>query len=118
MSYPDKCKQWTDVIDVIRTDLNELRQREDGDPQMDIMTPPTDNKPKFKVNDIVYFKSEKPRNAFGEIQPTKNFREGDYRYNIKDIKTIKTILPYPRNIRYILNGKPKVSYAESELIKQ
>ena len=72
----------------------------------------------IRLEHKVYYKSEVPRNAFGEIQPTKNFREGDYRYNIKDIKTIKAILPYPRNIRYILNGKPKVSYAESELIKQ
>ncbi len=61
----DVYKQLTDVIDVIRTDLNEIRKREDGDTQKDIMTPPTDDKP----NDIVYFKSEKPRNAFGEIIP-------------------------------------------------
>ena len=46
------------------------------------MTPPTNAKPKFKVNDIVYFKSEKTRNAFGEIHPTNNFREGDYRFDI------------------------------------
>ncbi len=46
-------KQWTDVINIIRTDLNELRERQDGNPQTDIIVPPTDNKPKFKVNDIV-----------------------------------------------------------------
>ena len=111
-------KQWTDVVDVIRNDLNAIRLKQDGDPQYDIFKPPTDAIPKYKVGDKVYYKSEVPRNAFGEIQPTKNFREGDYRYNIKDIKTIKAVLPYQRNIRYILNGKPKVSYAESELIKQ
>ena len=40
-------RQWTDVIDIIREDLNEIRERPDGDPQKDIMIPPTDSKPKF-----------------------------------------------------------------------
>ena len=109
-------KQWTDVIDVIRTDLNELREREDGDPQTDIMTPPTDAKPKFKVNDIVYFKSERPRNAFGEIQPTNNFRAGDYRFDITNPRKIKQIIYYPKNVRYILENKNNVSYTAPELI--
>jgi len=68
-------KQWTDVIDIIREDLNEIRHREDGDPQHDVFTPPTDAKPKFKINDVVYFKSERPLNALGQVQPTNNFRE-------------------------------------------
>jgi hypothetical protein len=74
--------------------------------------------PKYKVGDVVFYKSEAPRNTLGEIQPSNTFREGDYRFNIKDAKRIKAILHYPKNIRYILEGKPKVSYAESELIKQ
>ena len=108
-------RQWTDVIDIIRTDLNELRLRPDGDPQYNIFAPPIDAKPKFKVGDVVYYKSERPLNALGQFQPTNTFREGDYRYNIKDAKKIKAILHYPKNIRYMLDGKPKVSYAESEL---
>ena len=55
-------------------------------------------------------------NALGEFQPTNNFREGDYRFNIKDPKTMKAILYYPKNIRYILNNREKASYAEPELI--
>ncbi len=109
-------KQWTDVINIIRTDLNELRERQDGDPQKDIMTPPTDNKPKFKVNDIVYFKSERPRNAFGEIQPTNNFRAGDYRFDITNPRKKKRIVYYPKNVRYILENKNNVSYTAPELI--
>lgn len=108
-------KQWTDVIDIIRNDLNNMRLKEDGDPQYGIFAPPTEAKPKFKVGDMVYYKSEVPRNAFGEIQPTKNFREGDYRWNINDIKKIKAILFYPKNIRYLLEGKNNVSYTASEL---
>jgi len=105
-------KQWTDVINIIRTDLNELRERQDGDPQKDIMTPPTDAKPKFKVNDIVYFKS----NAFGKIQPTNNFREGDFRFDITNPRKIKQIVYYPKNVRYILENKNNVSYTAPELI--
>ena len=32
-------------------------------------------KAKFKINDMVYFKSEVPLDALGNKQPTKNFRE-------------------------------------------
>ena len=109
-------KQWTDVIDIIRTDLNEIRLRPDGNPKEDIFAPSTDKLPKFKIDDVVYFKLERPMNALGEYQPTNNFRKGDYRYNIKNPQKIKQILYYPNNIRYILTTKPKVSYAEPELI--
>ena len=108
-------KQWTDVVDIIRKDLNEIRERPDGNPQYDIFTPPTDAKPKFKVGDIVFFKSDRPLNALGQFQPTNNFREGDFRFNIKDPRRIKSILHYPNNIRYLLENNNKTSYAESEL---
>ena len=77
--------------------------------------PSTDSKPKFKINDVVFFKSEKPRNALGQVQPTNNFREGDYRFDITNPKTIKQILYYPNNIRYILDTKNNVSYTAPEL---
>ncbi len=80
----------------IREDLNEIRHREDGDPQKDIMIPPTDSKPKFKINDVVFFKSQKPLNALGQVQPTNTFREGDFRFNIKDPRAIKQIVYYPK----------------------
>lgn len=108
-------KQWTDVVNIIRTDLNAMRLREDGNPQYDLFQEPTNNIPKFKVGDMVYYKSEVPRNAFGEIQPTNNFRQGDYRWNIKDIRKIKALLYYPKNIRYLLEGKNNVSYTAAEL---
>ena len=79
------------------------------------MLPPTDNKPKFKINDVVFFKSEKPRNALGQVQPTNNFREADYRFDITNPKKIKQIVYYPKNIRYILDGKNNVSYTAPEL---
>ena len=79
-------RQWIDVISIIRTDLNELRLRPDGDPKEDIFEPSTDKQPKLKIDDIVFLKLERPMNALGEYQPTNNFRKGDYRYNIKNPK--------------------------------
>ncbi len=108
-------KQWTDVIDIIRNDLNDMRLKKDGNPQKDLIIPSLEAKPKFKIGDMVYYKSEVPRNAFGEIQPTTNFREGDYRWNITDVRKIASILYYPKNIRYLLQGKNNVSYTASEL---
>jgi transposase InsO family protein len=108
-------KQWDQAVPIIREDLNEIRHREDGDPQKDIMTPPTDAKPKFKINDVVFFKSEKPRNALGQVQPTNTFRMGDYRFDITNPKKIKQIVYYPKNVRYILDGKNNVSKSAPEL---
>jgi hypothetical protein len=79
------------------------------------MVPPTDAKPKFKVNDIVFFKSERPRNALGQVQPTNNFLVGDFRYDITNPRKIKQIFYYPKNIIYILDGKNNVSYTAPEL---
>lgn len=109
-------RQWTDILDIIRSDLNEIRRKPDGDPRNDIMTPPIDKNPKYKIGDIVFVRSERPMSALGEIQPTNSFRKGDYRFDIKNPHTIKQILYYPNNIRYIVTDKKKCSYSEPELI--
>lgn len=106
-------KEWTDVIDVIRNDLNKLRKKPDGD--TNYMPPMTEKKPLYKVGDVVIRKSEKPRNALGHVQSTDNFRTGDYRWDTKNPRKIEKVLYYPNNIRYILNGYPNVSYTEREL---
>ena len=64
---------------------------------------------------LFFFKSERPRNALGQVQPTNTFREGDFRYDITNPKKIKQIVYYPKNIRYILDGKNNVSYTAPEL---
>ena len=78
-----------------------------------------ESKPKFKVDQIVYRKLDKPRNALGHNQPTERFREGDVRIDVIEPRKIKRILymntePY---YRYILNDVPGVSYPENELKK-
>lgn len=107
-------KEWIPALDIIRKDLNEIRQKPDGDPfKNDIQL--TDKKPIYKVGDLVYRKVERPMNALGHYQNTSNFRAGDYRFDIKNPRKIIRVIRYPNNIRYILNGMNHVSYVESEL---
>ena len=107
---------WIDVINDIRADLNDVREKKEGNIFTDIYPVPPVVKPKYKVGDFVYYRLEMPEDALGNPQPTKKFREGDYRWKLVPTK-IKKILYYPdpTPIRYILNYKPNVSYAEYEL---
>ncbi len=109
-------KEWNEILDIIRKDLNKIREKPDGNPFNDFMTPITEKAPKYKIGDLVYRKVERPMNALGHYQNTTNFRVGDYRYDIKNPRKIINIFYYPNNIRYMLNGLRNVSYAESELM--
>lgn len=107
-------KEWTDVIPDVRKLLNDFRKKDEKDLYTFEYKVATSKKPKYKVGDLVYSISEVPRDALNYKQPTANFRVGDYRWNRQARKIIK-VLPYPNNIRYVLNYKPNVSYAEYEL---
>jgi hypothetical protein len=114
-------KEWNDkdVLNTIRTDLNRHRLKQEGNPYTDTYNLHNDRmKPKFKMGDIVYRKSEIPLTALGNKQSTLNFRVGDYRWELQPRKIIK-VLPYPEPVsfRYVLNYLPNVSYAEWELKK-
>ena len=50
------------------------------------MKQPINAVPKYKVGDLVYYRSEVPLDAFGNKQNTSNFRMGDYRWNIWDAR--------------------------------
>jgi len=114
----EEYRQWTDVLDKVRKDLNKIRKKDvsKNDPVTDEYPVPKFVEPKYKVGDIVYHISEVPRNALGHKQPTKNFRMGDYRWNMTPRKIVK-VLPYPNDVqvRYVLDHMPNVSYAEYEL---
>ena len=121
MSYREKesgeiYKEWDDVINIIRTDLNEFRKKPEQDRFTEIYPVPEYTIPKYKVGDLVYYRLDYPENALGNKQPTPNFRVGDYRWHMTATK-INKVLFYSGDvpIRYILNNKPNVSYAESEL---
>jgi hypothetical protein len=112
--------EWTDIIDYVRTEYNKERLREDGNPRTDIYKSyDLLTKPKFQENDIVYVKSEIPLNALGKKQEDlMRFRVGDYRF-IEVPKRIVKVIPFRGDVkfRYIVEGKPNVSYTEDELIK-
>lgn len=107
-------KEWLPPLNIIRKDLNKVREKPDGDP-FTFNPTLTDKIPKYNVGDLVYHKVERPMNALGHYQSTANFRVGDYRFDIKNPRKIIKVLPYPNNIRYILNGMNHVSYTEAEL---
>lgn len=109
-------RNWTDVIDIVRDDLNEIRRVKNIITPYDVKTPDvilTGNK--YNVGDKVFRKLEKPKDALGNNQPTSNFRVGDFRWELKS-REIKQILNYPNNIRYLLKGINSCSYTEAELM--
>jgi hypothetical protein len=107
---------WDDMIDEVRTKLNEIRKRPEGDPYTDPMKIPTDfTEPKFNVGDIVFQQLDVPQNALGHELSGK-FREGDSRWS-KIPRKIKIVTVYAgaEKFRYILDGIPNVSYTEAQL---
>jgi hypothetical protein len=72
--------------------------------------------PKYKVGDLVTYRLSKNQNALKQQIKGNNEsnRAGDMLYSLQP-KKIKNILFYPKNIRYMLEDLPQVSFAESEL---
>lgn len=115
----DVYREWPDIIDVVRTELNKIRKKTERNPFKSFYEPIDANvllkEPKYKVGDLVYRKSEIPLNTFQKKQNTLKFREGDYRYDLQARKITK-VLYYPKNIRYLLSNLDHVSYTENELL--
>ena len=105
-------REWTDIIPEVRKLLNKSRKKVLGEetPIAEI----TDDLPKFKVDDLVYRKLDKPQNMQGVNQNTDYFLSGDIRFEF-NARAITDVFFYPNNIRYRLNGLPFVSYTEDEL---
>jgi hypothetical protein len=115
-------KEWTDILDEVRTDLNQVRKKKlkdyidpDDYPVFDIQKA---GKQKYDIGSIVYEKLDWAENALGKKQPTPQFRQGDYRFSKTPKKVEKVVYmndkPY---YRYILSGLPNVSYSEAELMQ-
>jgi len=122
-------KSWMPAIVTIRDNLNDIRRKELPSDITTHIYPVFDNakidkktkkyiqiKPKYKMGDLVHRKYDEPRNALGKKQPTKIFREGDIRLEVKT-RAIVNVCYYPgkNNYRYILNGLPNASYTDQEL---
>lgn len=111
-------REWTDVTDIIRTELNAFRLKKlpKDITKVKYAAPKIQLNPKFKVGDIVYRQLDAPQNILGAEQNTKQFREGDRRWDLVPRK-IKQEFIYNLGPRYILTGIPNVSYTESQLMK-
>lgn len=113
-------REWLDIIDTVRKDLNKIRRvdlkKNVSDYDYPIFDP--DTEAKFKVGDMVHEKLDYPENALGNKQPTENFRVGDVRFSMvpKKIERVIYMNTYPY-YRYILSGIKNASYSEYELIK-
>ena len=112
-------REWTDILDLVRKDLNKIRKINVSD-TFNIEEYPEFNstKPsKYKLGDIVHEKLDYPESALGIKQPTANFRTGDYRYSAIPKRINKVLYfndkPY---YRYLLDGIPNASFSEFELI--
>lgn len=120
-------KQYTnwadsDVLDIIREDLNELREKPMPKHIADVIHPaPTIQgmkkllKPIFRVGNIVYRKLDHPQNFLGHKQSTNKFREGDLRWEIHVPRKITKILIYNNGPRYVLSGLNNVSFTADQL---
>ena len=109
--------EWTDILSIVRKKLNKLQTRDEKNWIKDVPAFKTDSRPLYEVGETVYYKSDYPINALGKKQPTMNFRTGDYRWNISEPRKIVKVLYYPSpiNYRYLLEGRPNVSYTEAQL---
>lgn len=112
-------REWTDVIDIVREDLNEMRKKQLPQNIRTHIYPVinTIKKPKFKKGDMVHRLLDNPRNMLNEkVHNLSGFREGDLRWDPIPVKVTK-ILYYDGEepIRYLLSGIKNASFAEYQL---
>lgn len=109
-------REWTDIVDVVREELNAIRKKELK--EKDYVIPDLSTPPKFKEGDMVYRQLDRPRNALNENLKTDQFREGDFRYDPIAVK-VKQLLHYDGDVpyRYLLEGISNASFAEHQLMK-
>lgn len=120
-------KEWTDVIDTVRDELNKFRIKKLPKYE-DYYKAITEEKlpdyykyekvSPFKVGDVVFHILDAPNDALGDKQNTKAFRVGDVRWNTTEPKKITKII-YMRDepfIRFMLQNISNRSYTANELM--
>lgn len=140
-----KATNWIEILPTIRKELNKIREKDPSEIKqanfdnlilkdniksedigvVDSTRPLAREKhvynqilPKYKVGDEVHVKYEVPHDALGQKQNTKIFRSGDYRLEKEKRRIVKILYyPPPINYRYLVSGRPNVSYVEQELIR-
>ena len=117
----EQYNEWTDILKIIRTELNKerkLKMPSYKNWNMTMFDPKTAGKPTYKINDIVHEKLEIPKNALNNKQSTTKFRVSDFRYSTTPKKIINVIyMPDEPYYRYMLEGMPNVSYSDNELMR-
>lgn len=109
-------KEWVEILPQVRKELNDARKSPpDQNPFNTKPIPYTAEEPKYKKGDIVAKKLEVPKNLYGKVEADSKWRKGDVRFDVNEKLKIVKVLNYPRNIRYVLNTYPNVSYSENEL---
>ena len=110
---------WTDIVDIVRKDLNEMRLRSVPKDIYNYKYPifNTKHSNKYNVGDIVYRRLDVPQNALGIQENTTRFRTGDMRWDMIPHRAIKVLyysgkVPY----RYMLDKFPNVSFTEKQLL--
>lgn len=116
----DDYNEWTDIVDKLRKGLNDMKKHPKN-VDLDTYTPKDINithDPKYKINDLVYRRSEVPVDKFGNKLANSKFRQGDLQFNLKEPRKIVRVVLYSSSnpYRYILADIPNVSYAEAELL--
>ena len=110
-------KNWTDVVPIIREELNKIRIKNESSPYThQYALSKVSEKSKFQVGDIVLRMVETPFSALGKKQNTNNFRMGDFRWDVVPRK-VKQVFAYQQGYRYQLEGFENVSYADHQLQK-
>lgn len=109
-------REWTDILSDVRTVLNEYRKKQNKGWETREYASPSIRPAKFDVGNMVHYRLDAPQNALGHPQPTKQFREGDFRYS-PIAEKVTQVLAYPMGSRYILNDRRNVSYTENQLLK-
>jgi hypothetical protein len=133
-------KNWTDVVGVIRTELNAVRKKEVPEDINSYEYPVQEDlkkreivvkrkgekhtetvydqiKPKYRIGQMVHRYLDHPKNALGKNQPTVQRREGDFLWEVEPRQIVKVITMGGQGPlhRYILDRLPNVSFTENQL---
>lgn len=111
-------KEWTDIIPFVRRELNKIRKKDPKKIQVKHDYKFVfEEKPKYKIGDVVFEKLDTPENALGHKQPTEKFRVGDYRFSVIPKKIVNILIFTDKpHYRYLLEGINNASFSENELM--
>lgn len=78
----------------------------------------TQEKPYYKVGDLVHYKLDYPEDVFNLKLGGQKFRAGDYRFS-RESHPITKVLNFNSEpyFRYLVKSRPGVSYSKDELLK-